>query len=414
MHRAGCCRQDHPAFGRRDLLQVGGLSLVGMGLADLLRLEAQAAQGAGDATGSAKAKSVVFIFQSGGPSQHETFDPKPTAPAGIRGEYGITQTRLAGVRFCEYLPRLAARADRFSIVRTMHHTAEPRVPQRAQQLSLPAAHRHDRAAAGRHQRLDQSAAPGRIEWPSIGSMIAYAAPPRARSAWPAVVEIAAGQPHDVSRPRARHARPALRALGRRPGAAVPRAGRRPARARTASATTTRTTRPAPPGTGPKAWWDNSSCRDADFHLPELGCGRHFDPAAVQPDGAVAAAGPAPPSCGRGADRARFGRLGRPPPAGAAPAAGRAAGQAEPVRPDAGAGPRPRPLRPRGVGPGFPRRAAAGRGRRAHGAGQPARLGHAPERLPRPEGQAAAVDRPLPERLPRRPGGARACSTRRWS
>src|SRR5258708_38108012 len=116
-HRSGCCRNDHPRIGRRDLLQVGTLGLFGTGLADLLRFEAQ---GAGSPAAAARAKSVVFIFQSGGPSQHETFDPKPEAPEGVRGDYGVTQTALPGVNFCEYLPKLAQRADRFSVVRTMH------------------------------------------------------------------------------------------------------------------------------------------------------------------------------------------------------------------------------------------------------------------------------------------------------
>ena len=84
--RVGCISHDHPRLGRRDLLQVGGMSLVGMGLSDLLRLEAQAAEASQRRQGTAK--SVVFIFQSGGPSQHETFDPKPKAPDSIRGAYG--------------------------------------------------------------------------------------------------------------------------------------------------------------------------------------------------------------------------------------------------------------------------------------------------------------------------------------
>ena len=78
-----------------------------------------------------------------------------------------------------------------------------------------------------------------------------------------------------------------------------------------------------------------------------------------------------------------------------PAGREPAGRREPVRPHPGAGPRPRPLRPRGVGAGLPRRPAAGRGGGAHGAGQPARLGHSPERLPRSQGEAAAVARPVP-------------------
>ena len=89
-----CRAEDHPLLGRRELLRVGGLGLLGVGLADLLRLEAHATEGRTRLAG--KAKSVVFIFQSGGPSQHETFDPKPDAPAEIRGEYGTTATKLSG------------------------------------------------------------------------------------------------------------------------------------------------------------------------------------------------------------------------------------------------------------------------------------------------------------------------------
>ena len=121
MHRYGCRPQDHPRIGRRELLEVGGMTLVGTGLADLLRLESAGVET--DRSARATAKSVVFIFQSGGPSQHETVDPKPESPETIRGEYGTTATRLPGIQFCEYLPKLASLADRFSIVRTMHHVA---------------------------------------------------------------------------------------------------------------------------------------------------------------------------------------------------------------------------------------------------------------------------------------------------
>ena len=107
VHRVGCHVEDHPLIGRRDLLQIGGVSLLGMGLSDLLRLEAHAATTQEVRPG--KAKAVVFIFQSGGPSQHETFDPKPNAPESIRGEYGVTSTRTPGEMFCEYLPKLSSR-----------------------------------------------------------------------------------------------------------------------------------------------------------------------------------------------------------------------------------------------------------------------------------------------------------------
>ena len=95
-HRWGCCRDDHPRIGRRELIQAGSLSLLGTGLADLFRLDAMAAT-----ESRARVKSVVFIFQSGGPSQHETFDPKPEAPDKVRGEYGTISTKNVDLNVCE-------------------------------------------------------------------------------------------------------------------------------------------------------------------------------------------------------------------------------------------------------------------------------------------------------------------------
>jgi hypothetical protein len=63
------------------------------------------------------ARHVIFVLMSGGPSQLETFDPKPGAPTG--GPFGTIATRIPGVRFCEYLPRLAAMTDRFAVVRSV-------------------------------------------------------------------------------------------------------------------------------------------------------------------------------------------------------------------------------------------------------------------------------------------------------
>jgi hypothetical protein len=69
----------------------------------------------------ARAKSVIVIFASGGQSQFETWDPKPSAPEEIRGAFASTQTAIPGVRFCEHLPRLAKLADRLTIIRSMTH-----------------------------------------------------------------------------------------------------------------------------------------------------------------------------------------------------------------------------------------------------------------------------------------------------
>src|SRR5262249_53876499 len=64
------------------------------------------------------ADACILLFLWGAPSQFETFDPKPDAPDGVRGEFGVRPTRLPGLLFGEHIPLLAARNDRFSVIRT--------------------------------------------------------------------------------------------------------------------------------------------------------------------------------------------------------------------------------------------------------------------------------------------------------
>ena len=266
MHRLGCRREDHPSIGRRELLQVGAMSLFGAQLADLLRLESQAATAA---PRRARAKSVVFIFQSGGPSQHETFDPKPDAPQEIRGEYGSTQTKLAGIRFCEHLPRLAQRADKFAVVRSMHHVTDRQFRNEHDSCSYLLHTGSTEMPPGDTNATIRLPRPGRIEWPSIGSMIAYAVPPEPGVGLPAVIEL----------PRAN----LMKYAGRAAGILGPKYERwgvdlaPPCRSPDAAGSCPNCFSHDDPndparaaGKGPKAWWDNSSCRTPDFHLPDLG------------------------------------------------------------------------------------------------------------------------------------------------
>jgi len=100
---------------RRDFLRVGGLSA--FGLPALLRAEARGAEPVSAAT----ARSVILVYLGGGLSHHDSFDPKPDAPAEVRGKYGTIGTKLAGVSFGEKMPRLAAGNDRFALVRSGAH-----------------------------------------------------------------------------------------------------------------------------------------------------------------------------------------------------------------------------------------------------------------------------------------------------
>lgn len=111
-------RRRRDGLTRRDFLQVGGLGA--LGLPALLRAESRAS-GSDASPGPATARSAILVFLGGGLSHHDSFDPKPEAPEEVRGRYGAVATRLPGVRFADRLPLLAARNDRFSLVRSGSH-----------------------------------------------------------------------------------------------------------------------------------------------------------------------------------------------------------------------------------------------------------------------------------------------------
>ena len=112
--------QGHPrrvcdGYTRRDLIRAGGAGLLGASLTNLL-----AAEASGNLA-RPRAKSVMFLFLFGGPSQLETFDMKPDAASGIRGPYKPIASRTPGLRICEHLPKLAEISDKFAVIRTMTH-----------------------------------------------------------------------------------------------------------------------------------------------------------------------------------------------------------------------------------------------------------------------------------------------------
>lgn len=98
---------------RREALRVGGLSAIGLTLPQLLE-----AQAASDIT--PRARSCIILWMTGGPPQHETWDPKPDAPAEIRGPFGSIASALPGVRVGELMPRTAAILDQLTVLRGVH------------------------------------------------------------------------------------------------------------------------------------------------------------------------------------------------------------------------------------------------------------------------------------------------------
>ena len=133
---AGSCRdfRDSLRVSRRQWLTIGGAAGLGLTLPDLFRLRAAEASGS-----FGSAKRVIFIFLHGGHPQHETWDPKPDAPAEIRGEFGPIDTNLSGFRICQLLPQCSQLADRLAVVRSMSHDNTNHV-----QACLPAmtGHKH--------------------------------------------------------------------------------------------------------------------------------------------------------------------------------------------------------------------------------------------------------------------------------
>ncbi len=102
---------------RRDFLRVGGLSVVGLSVAEQAALARS--------INTAGRRSCILILMTGGPSQFETFDPKPDAPAEIRGPLRAISTMVPGIFVSETLPRIAERMNKLAVIRSLYHHAAP-------------------------------------------------------------------------------------------------------------------------------------------------------------------------------------------------------------------------------------------------------------------------------------------------
>lgn len=118
--------RDARRISRRQALEAGGLGLLGLGLADLWAGRAIASprvsRDASQPAGFGRAKACIFIFMWGGPSQLDTFDLKPNAPAEVRGEFNPISTRVPGMQICEHFGMVSQVAEKLAIIRSLHHT----------------------------------------------------------------------------------------------------------------------------------------------------------------------------------------------------------------------------------------------------------------------------------------------------
>jgi hypothetical protein len=144
---------------RRQFFETAGAAGLGLGLLPHLA-------GAAKPTGAAATpiRSCILIFYYGGPSHLDTFDPKPDAPAEVRGEYRTIATAVPGVRLCEHLPLTARLLDRVALVRSLHHPMRNHNSAAAEALT-------GRTPAGGDQELLADDPRG---LPTLGSAVSYA------------------------------------------------------------------------------------------------------------------------------------------------------------------------------------------------------------------------------------------------
>ncbi len=110
-------------FTRREMIRVGGLSMSGIALSDLLARSVSAESAAkSHGPGFGKAKRCILLYLSGGHPQHDMFDPKPDMPSEIRGEFDTIETSVPSIRFGEHCPLSAKLMNQMALIRSMNHT----------------------------------------------------------------------------------------------------------------------------------------------------------------------------------------------------------------------------------------------------------------------------------------------------
>lgn len=159
---------------RRELLTVGGSSLLGLSLANILQGEATAASaksGTG-AVGFGKAKRVIMVYLQGGPSHLDLWDPKTNVPDNVRSIYTPINTKLPGVQYTELLPKLAAVNDKFQMIRSMSYTPIGLFNHTAAIYQIHTGYTADKVSPS-----GQLEPPSPADYPTLGSNIARLKPP---------------------------------------------------------------------------------------------------------------------------------------------------------------------------------------------------------------------------------------------
>lgn len=167
-------RWSHPVINRRTAVQAGAVGLLGMGTNHLEALRAAD----GDAEAPATAKSVIYIFLSGGLAQQDSFDLKPDAPKEVRGDFNPIDTATPGIQICEHLPLLAQRSRHWALVRSLTHPTNGHTLGHYFMLT-------GRSVKSPGFRGDRKPRPN--DWPAIASIVGDAVPPQTNNLPPAVM-----------------------------------------------------------------------------------------------------------------------------------------------------------------------------------------------------------------------------------
>lgn len=175
-------------LSRRDLLHIGGLAGLSLTSALVPQQTSAAATGAAVAKSFGRAKSCIFLFPYGSPSSHETFDPKPDAPAEIQGEMRAISTNVPGLAICDHLPNTAQVMNHMTVVRSMTHPYPLHCV--AYALSGLPTYTTDLETRARDSR----------HWPFIGSVVDYLDQQRQARDPRAIPDSAAQLPRNIGLP----------------------------------------------------------------------------------------------------------------------------------------------------------------------------------------------------------------------
>lgn len=148
-------REGLAVVGRRSMLKAGMMGMAGLTLPGLLQARSQASEAGKPIPGR---KAVILLWMAGGPSQIDTWDPKPDQPLKNRGPFGTIETKIPGVRICEHFPLQAAMLDKFTVIRSVNPRSSNHEPNKVFQTG--------------NLDAEPRQGPSKELYPAIGSVVA--------------------------------------------------------------------------------------------------------------------------------------------------------------------------------------------------------------------------------------------------